>query len=232
MMAAVLAFGDGAVLSHRSAGERSAVLPPTASNAHVTTAQRSFHGKPGIRLHRVRSLPPDGVTEIDGIPVTTLPRVLLDLAAPRDTTLLKRAWNESQRRGLLDVAQVEWICDNSPGRRTKPLRALIADTRDAPATRSELEERFADLIDRHPEIPAPAFIALVEDHLVDALWADSKVIVELDGRAYHWSDAAFEHDRQRDNDLQLAGYRILRITWKRLTGEPVAVIAQLRRALV
>ena len=171
------------------------------------------------------------MTEVDGIPVTTIPRVLLDLAAARDTTLVKRAWNEAQRRELLDVAAVEWICDNSPGRRTKPLRALIADARDAPDTRSELEERFADLIARHPEIPAPAFNALVEGYLVDAIWTEAKLIVELDSRAYHWTDPAFERDRRRNNELQLAGYRILEITWKRLTREPDAVIAELRRAL-
>ena len=230
LMAAVLAFPLGAVLSHRTAAEVWAILPPTSARAHVTSAHRSFHGKPDLILHRCRSLAPELTTEVDGLPVTTVPRVLLDLASARDLMPLRRAWEGAQRRGLLDVAAVAHLCDHSPGRRVRPLRALIAEAQDAPDTREEMEDRFADLIRSEP-IPSPSHNVLVEGHVVDVAWLEQRLIVELDSRAYHSDDGAFEADRLRDAELTLAGYRVIRITWKRLTRNPAEVADQLRRLL-
>lgn len=229
--AATLACGRDAVLSHGDAAALWGLAPVTGSLSHITSPRRSLVGHPGIRLHRVRALAPDLRGEIEGIPVTTVPRLLVDLAAARDTHPLKRVWEEAQRLERLDVRAVTELCDRSPGRRLRPLRALIASAVDAPNTRRELEGRFADLLQRCDDIPTPAFNVLVEGHTVDAVWLEQKVVVELDSKAYHWTDAAFERDRVRNNELQLAGYTILQITWKRLTKHPEAVADQVRRAL-
>jgi hypothetical protein len=232
LMAAVLAFGPGAVLSHRTAAEVYAVLPRSGGRPHVSSDARSLVGRPGIVLHRCRSLAPGLRTVVDGIPVTTLPRVLLDLAThKRDDRLVKRAWQNADRLRLLDVQQVIELVDNSPGRRTKPLKVLIERALDTPDTREELEARFADLIEDDPDIPTPLFNASVGAYIVDAAWVDQRVIVELDSRAFHDDDEAFETDRVRYAELQLAGWRVYPVTWRELSSRPAKVRDRLRRLL-
>jgi len=232
-LAAVLAFPDGSVLSHRPAAERYAVLPRTASRPHVSSDARTLHGRPGIVLHRCRRIDPALKTEIDGIPVTTVPRVLLDLSTHRrDDRLVKRAWQNADRLGLLDVQQVIELVDNSPGRRTKPLKLLIERALDTPDTREELEARFADLLEENPDIPNPLFNAAVGEYIVDALWVDQKVVVELDSRKFHDSDdESFEYERLRRADLLEMGYQVYPVTWRELTKNPQRVLERLRRLL-
>src|SRR4051812_16114385 len=140
LMAATLAFPDGAVLSHRTAAEEWAILRRTSTRPNVTSDERTLHGRPGIVLHRSRRLAPELRTTIDGLPITSVERTLLDLAGAKDLTPLWRAWKGAQREGLLDVDKVIELIENSPGRRVKPLKALIAEGRDAPDTRSEFED--------------------------------------------------------------------------------------------
>jgi hypothetical protein len=220
-MAAVLAFPDGAVLSHRTAAEEWGILKRTSTRPNVTSAQRTLHGRPGIALHRVRSLPPEQVTSVDGLPITTIPRVLIDLAGAKDIQPLRRAWEGAQRLRLLDVPAVADLCDRSPGRRVKPLRELIAEATDAPDTVEEFEARFADFLRDHPDLPPAVHNTLIEGHLVDVHFPGTKLIVELDGREYHWHRR--EQDSERDADLHLAGYFVYRLTWRRLTREPEMV---------
>jgi very-short-patch-repair endonuclease len=229
LMAATLAFPLGAVLSHRTAAEVHCVLRPTASRPHVTSAHRSFHGKPDVILHRCRSLATELTTEVDGLPVTTIPRTLLDLAGARDTMPLRRAWEEAQRRQLLDVSAVAHLCDNSPGRRVKPLRALIEEATDAPDTIEEFEARFADFVRARPDLPKPVHNVLIEGYLVDVHWPGTPLIVELDSRAHHWHRR--EEDSERDADLALAGYFVYRVTWRALTKQPERTAEKIRRLL-
>lgn len=230
--AAALAFGPGAVLSHRTAAELYAILPRSGARPHVSSDARSLVGRPGIVLHRCRRIDPVLKTEVDGLPVTTVPRTLLDLATHRrDDLLVKRAWQQADRLGLLDVRQVIELVDNSPGRRVRPLKLLIERARDTPDTKEELEARFADLIEEHPDIPTPLFNASVGAYVVDAAWVDQRVIVELDSRAFHDDDEVFETDRVRYAELQLAGWRVYPVTWRELTKNPQRVLDRLRRLL-
>jgi aryl-alcohol dehydrogenase-like predicted oxidoreductase len=132
----------------------------------------------------------------------------------------------------VDVRALSALCDRSPGRRgLKPLRALIADkTLYGPDTKRELEARFFEFC-RAFGLPLPACNVLVEGFLVDAYWPEQHLIVELDSWQFHQGRAAFERDRERDSVLQAAGYRVVRITWRRLTEEPAAVAALLRALL-
>jgi len=229
LMAATLAFPEGAVLSHRTAAEVKRILRPTSTRPNVTSAERTLHGRPGIVLHRVRRLDPALCTEVDGLPVTTVERTLLDLAGAKDLMPLRRAWEGAQREGLLDVKKVIEIAENSPGRRVKPLKALIEEAMDAPDTKGEFEDRFTDFLLARPDLPTPHRNVLVEGYMVDVYFPGTKLIVELDSRLFHWHKR--EEDAERDADLNLAGYLVYRVTWRTLTKQPEVVAHKIRRFL-
>ena len=166
----------------------------------------------------------------DGIPVTTVARTLLDLAevvAPSD---LARAVEASERLRLFDLGAVEDVIARSPGRRgLRALGSALAAYRPPPVTRTELERRLVCLC-RDAGLDVPEMNVLVEGLEVDALWRDRRLVVELDS-SYHATTAAFERDRIRDATLQLAGYRVIRFTYRRVLDEPEAVVHTIRRLL-
>lgn len=227
-LGAVLSYEDGAALSHISAASLWGLMRPSGSRVEVWAG--NGRGKSGIRAHQGRPDPRD-VTVRDRIPVTTLVRTLLDLAEVVDEDRLKRAFEEADRLRLLEVGALERICDRSPGRRAlRPIRRLIATAQEPATTRSRLEERFAALCHAHG-LPPPATNALALGYEVDALWPRHRLIVELDGFAFHHHRAAFERDRARDARFQAVGYRVIRITHRRLEQEPSSVVAEIRRLL-
>ncbi len=226
LMAAALAFPAGAALSHDTSGEVWSMLPPTSRRPHVTSMHRSLHGKPDLILHRVRSLPIEHTTVVDGLPVTTVPRTLLDLAGAKDLRPLRRAWEGAQRQRLLDVNAVVALCDNSPGRRTKPLRALIEEATDAPDTLGEFEAVFADFLRDRPDLPPAVHNVVIAGYLVDAHFPGTRLVVELDSRLYHWHTR--EKDAERDADLMAAGYLPYSVTWRALTRTPERVAAKIK----
>jgi Protein of unknown function (DUF559) len=177
----------------------------------------------------VRSLDPAFVTEVDGLPVTTIERTLLDLAGGRDLRLLRRAWEGAERERILDVDKVIWICANSPGRRTRPLKQLIDEATDVPDTRGEFEDLFTDFLLDRPDIPRPSRNVLVHGYTVDAHWPGTWLIVELDGEGWHWHRR--EEDSERDADLALQGYHVYRVTWKALTRHPDRTADKIRGLL-
>jgi len=231
-MAAVLACGPDAVLSHRSAAALWQLRPTSRAATDVTGPGRNRHGRPGITLHRVRRLHPDDRALCRAIPVTTVARTLLDLAELLHPHELETAFEEAERLRLLDIRAVECLCRRTRGRRgLRPLRALVAEQRwPLPATRSELERRFLDVC-RRAGLPPPEVNTVIAGLEVDAAWADRCLVVELDGHAYHRTRAAFERDRIRDATLQLAGYRVLRVTHARLEREPNAIAEAVRSLL-
>jgi hypothetical protein len=232
LMAAVLAFGPEAVLSHRSAAALWGLRPDHRRVIDVT-ARRGSHGRrSGIAVHLVRELHPDDRTSVEGIPVTTVARTLLDLAQVVGDEALRRALEQAERLRLFDLRAVDALIDRAEGRRgVRTLkRALVAYREPPHVTRSELERGFLALC-RDAGLPAPATNAWITDQEVDMLWADQRLVVELDGHHYHQTVAAFERDRIRDTALQLAGYRVLRVTKRRLDSEPSAVIAAVRSLL-
>jgi predicted transcriptional regulator of viral defense system len=230
-MAAVLACGPDALLSHRSAAALWGLQSSAASRIDVTAPGRRGRGRPGIMLHRVGRLQDEDRSSRDGIPVTTVARTLLDLAESVSPRQLGRALEEAERLRLLDLQALHSVRDRSPGRQgLRALSILLADGREPLEVRSELERRFVELC-REANLPLPALNAPVAGHEVDALWLRQRLIVELDGYAFHGTRAAFERDRARDLELQLAGYRVLRVTSRRLDRERPAVAAAVRSLL-
>jgi very-short-patch-repair endonuclease len=181
-------------------------------------------------------LPEDEVTVLDGIPVTTVPRTLLDLTAVVSRRQLERALNEAEILRITDPLSVPELLSRHPQRRgTAMLRAIFAEEAALNGiTRSELEERFVTLLDTHG-LPRPRFNVdlLVRGHHfnVDCLWSGERLIVELDGRKFHRTVRAFEVDRERDRLLLSAGWRVMRLTWRQLRDGATEVAADLRGLL-
>jgi Transcriptional regulator, AbiEi antitoxin len=197
-MAAVLACGSGALLSHQSAGALWGLRPTSRTSIDVTAPGRTRALSSGISVHRVRHRHPDDWCVRDRIPVTSVARTLLDLAESVSPTQLRRAFEDADRLELIDMRAIEQLLDRSRGRRgLKPLAALLATHRGpAPPIRSELERLFLDLCHR-ADLPPPTVNAHVEGLEVDALWPEQRLIVELDGYAFH-------HDRAPSRAIEPA----------------------------
>jgi hypothetical protein len=230
-MAAVLACGTGAVLSHRSAASHWGLRPSARPVSDVTAPGRSRRPRRGIALHLVRDLDPRDRDTEDGIPVTTVARTLLDLAEVVRLPDLERAVEAAERLRLFDLRAVEDTMARNRGRRgLRPLHQALEAYRPLPDTRLELERRFLDLC-REVGLPPPSVNVMLAGLEVDFAWQDARLVVEMDSRTYHMTRAAFERDRIRDASLQLAGYRVLRITHRRLRHERAAVARTIRSLL-
>jgi very-short-patch-repair endonuclease len=233
-LAAVLAMGPGAFLSHASsaalwglAGDR----PRVDVNAPRGRQVRPGRGS-GIKVHRCK-FDPGEVTRRDGIPVSTVARTLFDLAERSAPHELKSAWDEASRLRVLRVPEVAAVYERGHGRRRA--RKLIepflaAEQRHVEDSASPLEDRFAAFVVAH-RLPPPQTNVLVDGDEVDALWPDARLIVELDSWEFHAHRAAFEKDRDRDTDHLLAGYRTVRVTHRRLSEEPDRLATQIRALL-
>ena len=196
---------------------------------HIT-APRSRAGSGGLVVHRVRSLHPEDVAKVDGIPVTSLARTLLDNAEVLPLRQIVRMIEEAERRQIFDLGAVERLLARSHGRHgVKPLRAAMAEIHGEPTrVNSDWERDLIDFCDEF-DIPRPELNAIVEGFEVDAFWRHAKLIVELDSWSYHRGRTAFENDRVKLAALQLAGYIVLPITWRRLEREPEEVACQIMR---
>jgi very-short-patch-repair endonuclease len=232
LTAAVLACGGGAVLSHRTAAARWGLIRTSSSAIHVTVPGNRRVRPRGVTVHRTRQLTGADWTRKDGIPITSVPRTLLDLAAIVTPRELIKALEQAQRLRIFDLRAIEEVLARSNGRRgAKALRKALAELMDeAPDTRSRLEDDFADFC-RQRRIQKPAFNVVIAGYCVDAAWLDKKVVVELDSRRHHTGIHAFEDDRKRDAKLQIAGFRIIRVTHHRLRHEADDLEADLTRLL-
>jgi Protein of unknown function (DUF559) len=167
----------------------------------------------------------------DGIPVTSVARTLLDLAESVSRRRLDRALEEAERIGVFDLGAIERLVERSNGRHGRRRLSDAVGAYRAPAfTRSELEQKFLDLC-RDAGLPRPAANLFLAGSEVDMAWPEHRLVVELDGHEFHRTRAAFERDLLRDTDLQLAGYRVLRVTDRRLRSAPAEVVAALRALL-
>lgn len=231
-VAACLACGESAVVSHRSAGVLWKMLPPGRSHTSVEVTVRAGQRRPrGVRVYRIGTLAADEVTERAGVPVTRPARTLFDLAGTVASRELERALAEALALRLTTSEQVQRALDRHSGRPgSRRLRAVLACGQPA-LTRSEAEERFLALI-RRAQLDPPAANTGVEGHEVDFLWRAQGLVVEIDGFAFHSSKTSFESDRRRDALLAAAGLRVVRVTWRQLNDEPEAVLARLAQALV
>ncbi|MGA9858457.1 MAG: type IV toxin-antitoxin system AbiEi family antitoxin domain-containing protein [Solirubrobacteraceae bacterium] len=228
--AAVLACGPGAALSHRDAAALHNLRTTPTGDMDVTAPSR--HRLPGICCHYTRHLDPPDLTVVEGLSVTTVERTALDLASDLHPQRLADLLERIERHGAFDLTRFTAIIDRSPGHRgCVRLRAALTELTDEPPwTQSELELSFRHLIEREG-LPTPQFNVYVEGELCDVVWAEHRLVVEIDGWEHHGSRRPFEDNRRRDGKLVTAGWRVLRITYRRLRDEPAAVVAQIRTLL-
>ena len=228
-MAAVLACGPDAAISHHAAAALHDLRPIPQTAIDVTAPGKRRYD--GIRIH-VSPLPRQHRTHIDAIPITTLERTYLDYAEQATPRQLTAALEAAQQRQILDLRKLQFVIDNSPGRKgIKSLTAAIEDIDSDPQwTQSRPERDFLELL-RTTDLPQPLANRLIEGHLVDFVWPAQRLIVEVDSYDFHTSRAAFEADRVRDAHLQTAGWRVLRVTARRLQTQAQAVVADVRQML-
>lgn len=228
-LAAVLSCEGGALLSHRSAAWLWGLTKRFAMPVEVT-ATSPRRTRLTIRMHSAEALTPSDATASEGIPVTAIPRTLLDFAAT-DPSYLAQALNNARRLGLLDFIAIDELIERSKGfRGVARLRDAMLTHRPRAFTRSGLERQFMR-ITRRAGLPIPSMNLFVEGYELDAYWAPERFAVELDTYDYHGDPIAFEQDRLRQEDLKLAGIEMTRVTGVRMDREPEAVAARLRRLL-
>lgn len=205
-LAGVLACGEGAALSHRSAAALWSLLPGSRGIVDITVPGTGGRRKRrDIRLHRSPLLTPAVTTRRSGIPVTIPARTLTDLRGVTTPDEFRAAVRQAEILGL-DLGE---------------------QGVDADPTRSELERRFLRLCRRH-RIPTPKVNVRIGPFLVDFLWPDKRLIVETDGYRFHRGRLAFESDRARDVELKLLGYVVVRFTHRQVVNEPSRVARTLR----
>jgi very-short-patch-repair endonuclease len=235
-MAAVLACGPGAVLSHRSAAALWGFLPGHLLPIDVTAPNRRGRGPKGIAAHRHGSLRPQDLTTAKGISCTSVARTLIDLAGVVELGQLRRAFAEAEFLRILDLEEVREVIKRNRGRRGVAGLRMLVDELDplAKRARNELERRFLALC-RRAGVPSPEVNANLEVAgrrvQPDFLWREERVIIETDGYEAHGTRSAFKADRRRDRKFILAGWRVSRCTWDEVFDEPEEVVDCLRGLL-
>jgi very-short-patch-repair endonuclease/predicted transcriptional regulator of viral defense system len=233
-MAGILFCGPGAVLSHRSAAALWGLRSGTGGVIDVTTP-RKVRATRSIRRH-CSPIPEDEVTECEGIPVTSVPRTIFDMAAISRPEAVEAMLREAEYRRLYDLLSLQDLLERYPRRHgAKAVRTALAHVGETPGRiRSPLEERFMPFLDRYA-LPRPHFNAWIEVGgercQVDCLWPGPRQIVELDGWEGHGTRRAFRDDRARDRRLRVAGYGVTRIAWAQLDDEGDAIAADMRALL-
>jgi hypothetical protein len=232
LVAAVLAGGEGAVLSHASAAALWDLRRSDAERIDVFVRRSGREKRDGLRIHRPRTLRPDEITTHDGIPVTTPARTILDLAATLQRRPLERVLDRAEVLELTDYPALHDVAKAHPGHRgaNKLEAALGTHHAGTTLTKSHLEERFLGLCRDHG-LPTPLVNTWPSGREVDFRFPGHALIVEADSWTHHRSRAAFENDRARDAHHTRAGYRTLRFTHRQLTDDPATVAATLAAAL-
>ncbi len=233
-LAAVLASGHGAVLSHRSAAALWGLWRPSfVSEVTVPRNGNRRGSRRALKVHRSTRLSYADVTRRHGIPVTKPARTLLDLAEVVDRRPLERTLDESHRLRLCTEAQLRAVVARTPGRIGAARLAAVLDEHElgSTATENDFEELLLAICDEH-RIPRPQCQQPLMGYRVDFLWREQRVVVETDGRAWHTTGGAFESDRVRDAELGDAGWTVRRFTWLQLTSRREWVAGRVKTALI
>ncbi|MBS1678753.1 MAG: type IV toxin-antitoxin system AbiEi family antitoxin domain-containing protein [Actinobacteria bacterium] len=207
-LAAVLGAGDGSVLSHSSAAALWQFLRPMSGDVHVTVGAAVHRARrPGVRIHRSRTLAPGDVTRRHGIAVTTPARTVNDIRGEVTPYLFRRALRQAELAGYR-VPHIERV----------------------KRTRSDLELLFLSFCDEY-DLPGPLVNHRLHGYRVDFFWPDARLAVETDSWEYHRGSVAFADDHERDLELRAHGITTRRYTGDQLEVAPQAVAADLKQVL-
>jgi hypothetical protein len=236
-MAAVLACGPDAVLSHRSAAYLWGLVHQWELPIDVTAPNRRGRSPDGVAAHRAGSVQPVDKTKVHGVPCTSLARTLLDYSGVAPEWELRRAVAQAEVLGVLDMEAMRPILRRGRRRRgVARLRLVIESLHPlTKRTRGELERLFLGMCIR-AELPQPEVNTWLDVPggkalQADFLWRDARLIVEADSREFHDTASAFEYDRKREQRFQAAAWRLSRCTWAQVEREPQRLAATIRALL-
>jgi hypothetical protein len=239
-MAAVLACGPGAVLSHRSAAALLGLRATDRSMIDVTVPRRATRSHTGLDVHRSTTLTPSDTTRVDNIPCTNVARTQLDLAGVIDRRGVERSFDQAEILEVFDLQALEDQLERNAHRPAAArMRAVMVEHHAGQTvTRRELEERFLELC-RSAGIPQPevnVWLTLPDGEppiQIDFLWRRQRLALETDGFRFHRTQRSFERDRRRDQRLTVAAWRPVRTTWRQVidrSGQLAALILTLLRS--
>jgi len=236
-MAAVLACGPDAVLSHRSAAYLWGLVDSWEEPIDVTAPNRRGRSPEGVAAHRDGSLQPIDRTTRYGIPCTGVARTVLDFAAVAPEWEVRKVVAQAEVLGILDKPKLRALLKRGRRRRGVARLRLILDEihPQTKRTRSELERLFLEMCAKRdvpePEVNVWLFAPDGKRYQADFLWRDARLIMEADSRRFHDTDSAFVSDRKRRQQLELAGWRVSQCTWEEVEREPRR-LAQTVEALI
>lgn len=239
LRAAVLACGEGAVISHGTAAAFWELQDHWPALVDVSGGRQAGRKIDGVRCRRCRYPTPEEIVARDGVPCTSPARTLIDLAGMLGITSMRRRVERAAVLKLLDLGALERSIEEAKGRRGLPsLRAILEDWRTDGGTVPDVRSEFEALV--LPRLlamglPRPICNETLaiggEKLMVDFLWSTQRVIVETDGGGTHETPVAFQRDRRRDQILVAAGYRVARTTWAQIRDEFEAVVDRISRTL-
>jgi very-short-patch-repair endonuclease len=225
---ALLSIGESALLSHRSAAAVWGLAEPDPQVIDVTAVSSNPKPRPGVRLHRVRTL--TDVTKHSNLRITTPARTLIDFASQASSSELADAFGDARAKRLITDAKLKAALKRAP--RNHPGAAVVRRMlKDGGTYDRSKAERLMRALCKQAELPQPLTNVILNGHLVDFFWPDQRLIVEVDGYGTHGNRLAFENDRRRDQTHVAAGYVVVRITWRQLQHEAIAVAARIAQAL-
>jgi very-short-patch-repair endonuclease len=233
-MAAVLACGPWAVLSHCCAAALLGIGRCSRTRIDVTAPGSTGRRRRGIRVHSGATLTSADVTRVQGLPTTTIARTLLDLAATTEARGIERMIDQAEVMGIYDGGAVADVLERAGRRRGTARLRTVLESFETGRTHTELEELFLAAC-RKAGLPRPRVNQWMtldgEEIQIDFLWPAQRVAVETDGWATHRTRGAFEADRRRDQRLAVAGWRPVRFTWRQVANRPREVVDTLRPLL-
>ncbi|HEU4906486.1 MAG TPA: DUF559 domain-containing protein [Solirubrobacterales bacterium] len=228
-MAAVLACGEGAALSHRSAAALWCIGEELPGRVDVSVKRRCELRRPGLKVRGRPTLSTGELTTVNGIPVTAVARTVVDLACEVPSRRLERAVNEADKRDLIDPEELRTAVDDYAGQPgARDLRELL-DMRTFRLSDSDLEILFRPIAET-AGLPPPQTKQIVNGWEVDFYWPDLGLVIETDGLRYHRTASTQTRDARRDRAHALAGMTALRFTHYEVKYEPARVGAELSRA--
>lgn len=230
LIAALLASGPRAFLSHRTAAAVWGLRNLSTRRIDVTVPGTPRQSRGCLRLHCTRSSPE--VKTRDGLRVSSVPWMLIELAPSESARELDRLITLTVRKRLLDIGKMQAALTRSSPRPGLPkLEAVLKDYLPRPDRKSDLERAFDELLARHPEIPPPQRNIYIDGWEIDCYWPEQRLAVELDGRPYHIVAKEIERDRLKDAKLLNIGIRVLRITDSRFELDPLGALGDVLAAL-
>jgi hypothetical protein len=229
----LLAAGEGAFLSHRTAAAVWGLRETSTRRIDVTLAGGCRRSRGSLVIHRTALQPTTSeVRTKNGLRVSSVPRLLIELASSESAQELDRLITLAVRKHVLNVDKMQAAVTRHarrPG--VAKLKSALKDYLPRPDRKSGLERAFDELLARHPEIPQPQRNIHLDGWEIDCYWPEQKLAVELDGRPYHIAASDIERDRLKDAKLLKVGIRVMRITDSRFELDPIGALGDLLAAL-